>query len=277
MSFLEMMTPEGWVTLATVAALFVALVRNWAPPDMLFLGAAALLAIPALGIITPTEAFAGFSNESMLTVGLLFVVAAGLRETGVLELIGHHVLGSVKTERAAIFRLGLVVIPLSAFLNNTPIVAMFVPIVLDWSRRNSISPSKMLIPLSFLTILGGTCSLIGTSTNLVVNGLMVDNELPGMTLFEISAVGIPYAIIGMLYLLVIGPKVLPERKELLEQLGESRREFLAEMQIQPDCRLVGKSVEAAGLRQLPGMYLIEIDRDGRTIAPVGPEELLGRE
>lgn len=272
MSFFEMMTPEGWVTLTTVVALFVALVMNWAPPDMLFLGAVAFLA--TLGIISSNEAFAGFSNESMLTVGLLFVVAAGLRETGVLDLIGQHILGKAKSERAALVRLGLVVIPLSAFLNNTPIVAMFVPIVLEWSRRNNVSPSKLLIPLSFLTILGGTCSLIGTSTNLVVNGLMVDAGIRGMSLFEISLVGIPYAIIGMAYLLIIGPKLLPERKELLEQLGESRREFLAEMQVQPGCRMIGKSVEAAGLRQLPGMFLIEIDRDGRQIAPVGPEETL---
>ncbi|NLX98917.1 MAG: SLC13 family permease, partial [Rhodopirellula sp.] len=180
---------EAWLTLGIVILVFAALVKNAAPPDLLFLGATALLA--ALGIITPAEAFAGFSNSGMLTVAVLFVVAAGLRETGILDSIGHHILGRAKTPNSVLGRMAAVVIPMSAFLNNTPIVAMFVPVVIDWSRRNQVSPSKLLIPLSFLAILGGTCTLIGTSTNLVVNGLMIQNSLPGMHLFEIGMVGVP--------------------------------------------------------------------------------------
>ena len=263
---------EAWVTLATVGGILAALVKNLAPPDVLFLGASVSFA--ALGIITPAEAFAGFSNSGMLTVAFLFVVAAGLRETGLLDVLGRHVLGKAKTERGLIASLAIVVLPLSAFLNNTPIVAMFVPAVLNWSRRHRISPSKVLIPLSFLAILGGTCTLIGTSTNLVVNGLMEINGLGGMHLFEISAVGIPYAIVGFVYLITIGPRLLPDRKELLEQLGETRREFLVEMSVQPGCRLIGQSVEAAGLRHLPGLFLIEIDRAETLIGPVGPEEVI---
>ncbi|MFM7149199.1 MAG: SLC13 family permease, partial [Gemmataceae bacterium] len=263
---------NGWITLAIVGCLLVALVRNVAPPDILFLAAGCLLAL--LKIITPNEVFQGFSNHSMLTVAVLFVVVAGLRDTGVLDLVGYHVLGGAKTELAGLSRLAGVVVPMSAFLNNTPIVAMFVPVVLDWCRRNGIAPSKMLIPLSFLTILGGTCTLIGTSTNLVVNGLMVSAGMPGLSLFELSKIGIPYAIFGTLYLFVIGRRLLPERKELLEQLGDERREYLVEMQVQPTCRLVGKTIEAAGLRQLPGLFLIEIDREGQTIGPVGPDDII---
>lgn len=266
------MTWEAWFTLVTVGMLFGALMRSIAPPDVLFLAAALLFA--ALGIISPEEALSGFSNPGMLTVAFLFVVAAGLRETGLLDAMGHHVLGKAQTERGLIARLAAVVLPMSAFLNNTPVVAMFVPVVLSWSRRHRIAPSKVLIPLSYLTILGGTCTLIGTSTNLVVNGLMITHGIPGMHLFEISAVGVPYAIVGVVYLLIIGRRLLPDRKELLEQLGETRREFLVEMMVLPGCRLIGQTVEAAGLRHLPALFLIEIDRGDKLISPVGPEELI---
>lgn len=263
---------EAWITLAVVAGIFVCLARNLAPPDLLFLGATASLA--ALGIITPTEAFAGFSDSGMMTVAALFVVTAGLRETGVLDYIGHHVLGGAKTEKSALGRLAVVVLPMSAFLNNTPIVAMFMPVVLDWCRKHLVSPSKLLIPLSYLAILGGTCTLIGTSTNLVVQGLMIKHGLPGMRLFEIAVVGIPYAIAGFIYLFFAGFKLLPDRKEFLEQLGETRREYLVEMMVQSGCKLVGKTVEQAGLRKLPGLFLIEIDRAGKIISPVSPDDVI---
>jgi len=264
-------TGDAWLTFGTVALLFVALTRNLAPPDLLFLGATALLA--AAGVITPEQAFAGFSNHGVLTVAVLFVVAAGLRETGVLDYVGHRLLGRARSDRGALARLAGVVMPLSAFLNNTPIVALFVPVVLDWSRRNGVSPSRLLIPLSYLAILGGTCTLIGTSTNLVVNGLMIENGLPGMGLFEIGRIGLPYALIGIGYLM-LARRLLPDRKELLEQLGDSRREYLAEMRVQDGCRLIGQTIANAGLRQLPGLFLIEIDRDGRSIAPVGPDDVI---
>ncbi|WP_417388825.1 SLC13 family permease [Gimesia sp.] len=266
------MSLEAWFTVTIVGLLFISLVKNLAPPDVIFLAATTVLAVA--GIITPEEAFAGFSNTGMLTVAVLFVVVAGLRETGVLDYIGQHLLGKSRTERGVLLRLSGVVLPLSAFLNNTPIVAMFVPVVLDWSRRNQVSPSRLLIPLSYLAILGGTCTLIGTSTNLVINGLMIENGIPGLSLFEIARIGIPYAVIGIAYLFVTGGILLPERKELLEQLGESRREFLAEMQIQAGCRLIGQTIEQGGLRQLPGLFLIEIDRNGQIIAPALPDQRL---
>ncbi len=266
------MTWEAWFTIILVFGILVALIKNWSAPDILFLSAVVLLA--AVGIITPTEAFAGFSNTGMLTVAFLFVVVAGLRETGLLDSFGQRILGGARTEGSLLARLSLVIMPLSAFLNNTPIVAMFVPVLLSWSRRHRISPSRVLIPLSFMTILGGTCTLIGTSTNLVVNGLLISSNLPGLSLFEIGKVGVPYALIGLVYLLTVGRKLLPDRKELLEQLGESRREFLVEMQVQSNCRLIGQTIEAAGLRHLPGLFLIEIDRIDKLIAPVNPEELI---
>ncbi|MEZ6057478.1 MAG: SLC13 family permease [Planctomycetaceae bacterium] len=271
MENLFQLTWQAWFSLGLMLLLFLALMKNLAPPDLLFLGGTALLA--GVGIITPEEAFAGFSNSGMLTVAMMFVIAAGLRETGVLDYLGHHVLGKATTEKGALLRLAAVVMPMSAFLNNTPIVAMFVPVVISWCRRTKVAASKLLIPLSFLAILGGTCTLIGTSTNLVVNGLMVKQGLPGMGLFEIGKIGLPYAVIGVVYLLLAG-RLLPERKELMEQLGESRREYLAEMQVLPGCHLIGRTIEEAGLRQLPGLFLIEIDRNGTIVAPAGPDEVI---
>ncbi|MDR4508011.1 MAG: SLC13 family permease [Candidatus Brocadiaceae bacterium] len=263
---------EAWVTLAVVAGIFICLVKNFGPPDVLFMGATGFLTL--IGVITPEEAFAGFSNPGMLTIAFLFVVAAGLRETGALDYVSHHILGQVKTEKGVLIRLASVVLPLSAFLNNTPIVAMFVQVVLEWSRRHRVSPSKLLIPLSFLAILGGTCTLVGTSTNLIVHGLMIKNGLQGLHMFEISIIGIPCALIGLGYLFFPGNKLLPDRKELLEQLGETRREYLAEMLVQPGCRFINQTVEQSGLRRLPGLFLIEINRNDTIISPVGPDDMI---
>jgi di/tricarboxylate transporter len=262
---------NAWITLAVTGLLLYGLIRD-KPADVLFLGAVVLLAL--FRVITPKQAFAGFANEGMLTVAALFVVAAGLGETGLMEHVSDRLFGRVTTERAMLARLAVLLIPLSALLNNTPIVAIMVPIVIAWCRRHRVSPSRLLIPVSFLTILGGCCTLIGTSTNLVVQGLLEQNNMPRMSLLELGKAGVPCAIVGTLYLLTVGRRLLPDRKELIEQLGESRREYLVEMLVQPGCRLAGKNVADAGLRHLPGLFLIEIDRDGAIVAPVEPHETI---
>jgi di/tricarboxylate transporter len=265
------MTYQAWITLAVTLLILYGLAKDKAP-DLLFMGAAVVLAL--LGVIKPSEAFSGFANEGMLTVAALFVVAAGMSETGVMDHIGDRLLGSVKTERGVLLRLAAICIPHSLFLNNTAMVALMLPVLLTWSRKNQVSPSRLLIPLSFLTILGGTITVIGTSTNLVVQGLLEKRGLPQMSFFEIGKVGLPCALIGTAYLLTLGRWLLPDRKELLEQLGESQREYLVEMLVQPGSRLVSQTVAGAGLRQLPGLFLIEIDRQGTSIGPVDPAEVI---
>ncbi|HOB73671.1 MAG TPA: SLC13 family permease [Phycisphaerae bacterium] len=268
-----------------IIVIFVGLARDYAPADVLLLGGTIMAGL--LGIINSREVFAGFGNPSMLMVGALFVVAAGLRETGALDLIGHRMLGKARREVGALSRMLVVLTVSSAFLNNTPIVAMFVPILMDWCRKNGVSPSRMLIPLSFMTILGGICSKIGTSTNLVVDGLMRDwvslngtgdpvlaEQLRPMGLFELAKVGVPMALIGGAFMLTVGRKLLPDNKSLMEQLGESTRDYLVDMLVQPNCRLIGQTVAAAGLRHLPGLFLIEINRQDRTITPVEPDEII---
>jgi di/tricarboxylate transporter len=180
-------------------------------------------------------------------------------------------------------RLGVTVPLLSAFLNNTPVVAMFIPMLTRWGAKFRVSPSQLLIPLSFMSILGGMTTLIGTSTNLVVDGMMANavvadpslaESLRPMGLFEIGAIGLPCAIIGTIYLLVFSARLLPRRTDMLEEIGTSPREYLVEMEVLPECRLAGLHVEEAGLRHLHGLYLNEIVRDGEIIAPVQPDHLI---
>ncbi|MGC1275490.1 MAG: SLC13 family permease [Planctomycetaceae bacterium] len=268
---------DAWLTLGLTGLIFLVLIRDAAPPDIVFLGAMTVLLL--FGVIDTTTAFAGFANPGVITIAMLFIVTAALQETGLMEAAGQRLLGRTKTETGALSRLSGVVLPLSAFLNNTPVVAMFMPLAVTWGRRNRISPSRLLMPVAFLATLGGTCTLIGTSTNLVVDGMMKARDIAGLTgrpgigLFELSLVGVPAAIVGAIYLMTLGRALLPDRKELLEQLGEQRREYLAEMLVRPGCRLIGQSVEAAGLRSLPGLFLIEIEREEATIAPVGPDDV----
>jgi len=260
-----------WFTIFVTIVVLIALARE-EPADLVFV--AAILALSLCGVISAEEAFAGFISSSLLMVAALFVVTTGLKETGIVDAIGAKVLGPVHTELGGFIMLAAFTFGTSAFLNNTPIVAMLIPVVMSWCRKNHVAPSKLLIPLSFMTILGGCCSRIGTSTNLVVDGLMRKAGLMEMGFFEIGYAGIPCAVIGGLYMLTVGRRLLPERKELMEQFGDARREYLVEMVVTPACRLIGQSIEAAGLRRLPGLFLVEIDRRGNVIAPVSPDTVL---
>lgn len=291
------MEPGGWLALALTAAVFVAMQRRGGvPSDVLFLGALVTLVLGqalfpgAVRTLTPAEALQGFASPVVITIGGLFVVAAGLRATGALDWIGQRLLGSAKTSHGAVARLCAPIVALSAFMNNTPIVAMLVPVAVDWCRRRGISPSRLLMPISYLAIIGGTCTLIGTSTNLVVNGVLASEharmaqanpgatetlaQLEAMHLFEIGFVGIPSAILCCLYISTLGARTLPDRTDLVEQLGDHRREYLVEMLVQQECRLIGQSVENAGLRHLPGLFLIEIGRGDEVITPVAPEDII---
>jgi di/tricarboxylate transporter len=269
------MSASAWISILVVAVVFATmLARRGVPTDLLFLGG--LVAVTVAGVLSPREALAGFANPAVMAIGALFIVAAGLRSTGVLDWVSHYLLGAARTEKGALLRLSGTVLGISAFINNTPVVAMFVPVVLEWCRKHGISPSRLLIPLSYLAIMGGTCTLIGTSTNLVISGMLRDEGLPTLGMFEIGRVGLPCSAIGALYLLLVGRRLLPDRTDLIERLGDQRREYLVEMLVEPECRLVGKTVEQAGLRHLRGLFLIEIDRLDEVITPVAPEDVIHR-
>jgi di/tricarboxylate transporter len=250
--------------------MLLALVLEVLAPDViLFLSLGTLF---LTGIVTPQEAFMGFSNQGMLTVGILFIVAFAAQSSGILEAFAGRVMGPGKGKKRSLLRLTVPVAALSAFLNNTPIVAMFTPAVRDWARARGISPSKLLIPLSYASIFGGVCTLIGTSTNLVVNGLMQQEMGRSLRLFELAWVGLPAAAAGILYLIFIGQRLLPERSDPVEDLLESGREYIVELEVRKGCPLIDKSVSEAGLRNLQGLFLVEILRGRESIAPVKPTD-----
>ena len=264
---------QGWFTLAVVGVTLVAMVREIAGPDLIMM--AGLFTLSAAGVVTPSETFAGFANPALATVGILFVVSSALRETGALDATVGRLFARARNEKSGLLRICPPVSLLSAFLNNAPIVAMMTPVIIDWTRRVGLSPSRLLIPLSYSAILGSILTLIGTSTTLTVAGLV--QASPGMEeigFFELTPATLPIAIVGLLYLLLVAPRLLPDRLGPVEQLGEKRREYTTSMRVEGDCPLIGQSVEDAGLRQLPGLFLVEIVREGRVLTPVGPEEVV---
>lgn len=276
------MTPDLFLVIAVVLGVLGLLACTRIAADAVLAAAlTALLAVPVptdtgwkMGVLSTGDALGGFSNTGMLTVGVLFVVVAGLRETGGIDWIAGKMLGRPKGERSALLRVMAPVWGMSVFLNNTPVVAMMIPAVQDWAKRLKLSPSKLMIPLSYSAILGGTCSLIGTSTNLVVAGLVISQtDLPALGMFDITWVGLPAALIGAAFLIFIGPKLLPSRGGGDAALDDTK-EYALELIVPVGSPMAGKTVEQAGLRSLPGCFLVEVEREGEIISAVGPEQVL---
>ncbi len=269
---------EAWLTLGVVVVLTIGLIRNWAGADTLMVGGLTILILaaelfPGAKLPNAAQAVAGMGNPGLITVGVLYVVVVGLTATGAMALITQPLLGRPKTVMGAQTRMMGPVMVLSAFLNNTPVVAMFMPVIDDICKKTQISPSKLFIPLAYSATFGGVCTLIGTSTNLVVHGLLIDATGQGLSMFDITWVGIPCAIAGFVYILVASPWLLPDRKPAIS-LSDDPRQYSVEMIVQPGGPLVNRTIEDAGLRQLPGLYLMEIDRDGQIMPAVGSTERL---
>jgi di/tricarboxylate transporter len=266
------MSWESWFTLFVVCATVVVLARDALPPAVAVIGANILLLVT--GVITTDQSLAGFSNPAPITVAALFVVARAVQKTGALTPLLQSTLGNGSSERKALARLVVPVASVSAFLNNTPIVAMLAPQISNWAEKRGRSPSRYLMPLSFATILGGTITVIGTSTNLVVSGLMQNAGMPAIGMFELSLIGIPITVAGLLVVVALAPKVLPPRRTPRASFSENPREFVCHATISTSGPLAGRTVEAAQLRNLEGVFLAEIDRDGERIAPVAPTAVL---
>ena len=266
---------ENWqagYAVAVTLLCFSTLALTRFAPDVVMVGGVALMLIP--GVLSPQEALSGLANEGMVTVGVLYVVVAGLRETGGIAWIVQSVLGRPRSPRHAQLRLMAPVALISAFLNNTPVVAMFIPAVVDWVRRYRLSLSRLMIPLSYASIAGGTCTLIGSSTNLVVNSLLVDRAgMPALAMFDLAWIGVPIVVLVFLFILAASHWLLPERVPAISRFDDPR-EYTVEMLVETGSALAGKRIEEAGLRQLPGMFLMEIERRGRVMPAVSPRERL---
>ncbi|HEX7064067.1 MAG TPA: SLC13 family permease [Bacillales bacterium] len=258
-----------WViafVLVLVGLMMIALIREVARPDMILFITLAIFLLT--GVISPEEALQGFSNQGMLTIALLFIIAGAIQKSGIFDKTIYAVLGSRSGPRKSLLKMMLPISGMSAFLNNTPIVVTFTPFVRKWCREHDISPSKFLIPLSYATIMGGMMTLMGTSTNLVVHGWLTSRDYDGFSIFELAIVGLPVAILGLIYLVTIGYRILPNHRALTDAVEANSREYLAEMIVEPQYPHIGKTIEKAGLRNLKGLFLIEIIRGDERLSPV---------
>lgn len=264
---------EAWLTILVVGAATVAMARERLGPDVVMFSALCVLVVA--GVVEPEEALAGFSQPAVATIAVLLLVAASVQETGALKLIGNALLGRSRNPVVVLLRIVTPTAFMSAFLNNTPIVAMFIPMVNAHAKRIGISPSKLLIPLSYAAMFGGTCTLMGTSANLVVSGMLTERGGPSLGMLEIGTIGLPSALVGIAYLALVGRHILPERSDPIERFQEEARDYLVELGVANDSPMVGSSVEDAGLRALPELFLVEVRRaDGRVLRPVAPEDTL---
>lgn len=230
------MTWEAWTTVSTIALIVVILAANVVRPDTALL--AGLVLFMTFGLFSesalfpsPSAALSGFGNEGVITIAVLFAVAEGMRQTGAMNWVAQPLLGQPKSERSALLRLVLPIAGLSAFLNNTPIVAVFSPVVSDWCKKHRLSPSRLFIPLSYAAIMGGACTLLGTATNIFVSGMLVEAQAAGqlqevsLGMFTITWIGLPASVAGFIYLLFLSPKLLPDTGA--HEVGEEEARQLA--------------------------------------------------
>lgn len=265
---------QAWFTLAVVLALVVVLAREMLTPAVAVLAATILLLLT--GIIDADAAFAGFSNEAPIIVAALLVFARAADVAGIVGPALERFFGPPGgSQRWALPRLVFPIAGLSAVLNNTTLVAMTVPAVLDLCRRRGLSPSRFLMPISFAAVLGGVMTTVGTSTNLTVSGLLRQSGMEPFSLFELSAVGVPLALAGCVVVVLLAGRVLPDREAAGGQRESgATRDFTVSMSVKPGGPIDGKTIEEAGLRHLQGVFLVEISRGELVIGPVAPTEVL---
>jgi di/tricarboxylate transporter len=247
--------------------------KEWVGPAFTFLIGVVVLGI--FGVLTPSEIMSGFANDQVVVILMLLLIGDIIRDLGIVENLFDKVFQKAKTYRQFMARMMFLVGGFSAFLNNTPLVAVMMPYVHSWSKRNNIAPSKLLIPLSYSAILGGCITLIGTSTNLIVNGMVIDqNIIPGLEsldMFDFAYVGIPMMFIGSAYLLLVSNKLLPENADTLDKFSENSRKYIVEAHVRPGSDLNGKTIGEANLRNLKGLYLFQIKRNNIKVAAVSSE------
>ena len=266
------MSFEAWITLGVIVCVVGVLAREMVQPAAAVLGGVIVLLL--LGVVTPAQAFSGFSSEAPIVIAALLVLGRAVEVSGLLQPIVGAVFGGVRNLHALTARLVLPVLGVSAFLNNTTIVAMAAPSVIQLSRQRRIAASRFLIPLSYAALLGGVITTIGTSANLTISGLLVKQGLPALSLFEITPVGLPVALAGALVIIVLAPRLLPDRADTRPEFVEGGRDFTVSMRVVDRGVLDGVTVERGGLRSLRGVFLVEIERPDAQIAPVQPSEIL---
>lgn len=270
------MTFDAIVVIIVLLFLVVSLFKEIVGPAMTFIIAVIILGITH--VLEPSEIIDGFANEQIAIIIMLLLLGDIYRRTSVLDIFFNWVFKSSKTIKSFTARMMLIVAPMSAFLNNTPLVALMMPYIHTGAQKHKASVSKLMIPLSFAAILGGCTTLIGTSTNLIVNGLVTDQKiipnLPALNIFDFTAVGLPMLVIGIIYLLTFGQKLLPDNKNVIDKVTDISREYIVEGRIKGNSPLIGKTIAEAGLRNLEGLFLFEILRENLRITAVPNDTIL---
>lgn len=245
-----------------LVGVFVAFIKDWGAPDLIAM--AGLVVVLAIGILKPTDLLHVFGNSAPLTIGSMFIISAALDRTGVIDSIGRGFIKLAGTnELRVLIVLMLIAGGLSAFVNNTPVVVVFLPLVIGLARTTGLKVSRLLIPLSFAGMLGGTCTLIGSSTNLLIDGMAREFGLEPFGVFEFSKLGVLYAITGFVYLLTFGRRLLPDRETLSSVLNvEDAREFIMAAAIGNDSELIGKTVDDTPLAKIKEVRIVEVRRAG---------------
>ncbi len=276
------------IVLVVLTFLVTALYRDWFRPVLVFL--ISIIALNLTGVLTAEDTLHGFANKEIAVVLMLIILAGIIKRLGLIEGLFRSLLKPKMSYNSFLFKMMAGTSLVSGFINNTPLVAIMIPYVSNWAKKKGITPSKVLIPLSYATILGGTLTLIGTSTNLIVNSLVIEEKKKGIALgieglqnlqelhlFDFTAVGFPLLIIGLIYLMFASKYLLPSRLDAIDEFKVHKREYLVQTVLKKNSSLVGKTIEEAKLRHLPGLFLVEIIRRERHITPVGPGEVIEAE
>jgi len=255
---------DAVIVFLVIIFILISLYKEWIGAAFTFF--IAVLTLGLFGILTPSEILAGFANEQIAVVIMLLLLGDAIRQTSIIEIFFEKIFPRSSSYNGFLLRMMIWVGGLSAFLNNTPLVAVMMPYVHQWSRRHNISSSKLLIPLSYAAILGGCVTLIGTSTNLIVSGMVIDQKIvPGLKpleMFDFFWVGFPMLVIGTLYLYFFSYRYLPERKSAMEEFAEGERKYLVEAEIREGSHLINKTVGDTDFRRNEKeLFLVEIVRN----------------
>ncbi len=258
------------IIIVAVILMFVAMFLEIAHPSIVAF--ITLIFFFVLGFITPNEIMSTVSNEGVLTLALLFIIASVIDRTNVIERIIFYILDQSKSGKGALLRLTGPLLVFSSFLNNTPIVVMMVPAIQNWCQKRGAFASKFLLPISYITIFGGMLTLIGTSTNLIVHGWLLERGFEGFTFFHLFPYAIFGVIIGILYLYFVGYRMLPENDTAIDIRYDEGKKFLYEAVVKEGCNLIGKTVTSQEFKRLEDFYLLKIIREEETISPVGLDD-----
>ncbi|OQX96976.1 MAG: SLC13 family permease [Bacteroidetes bacterium 4572_128] len=267
-----------FIVFIVIIFILISLYKELIKPGFTFIIASATLGF--FQIITPSEILMGFANEQVAIIIMLLILGDIFKKTPLLNLVFDKIFQNAKNPKSFLGRMMILVASLSAFLNNTPLVAIMMPYVYNWSKQNKIAVSKLLIPLSFASILGGCTTLIGTSTNMIINGLLLEQkiipDLKSIAIFDFSYVGIPMMIIGILYLYLFSDKILHSNSDSIYEYKNNIRKYIVEIQVKKSSELINKTIKETSLINIEDLFLLEIFRKGKTLSK-NPDKIVIRE